>query len=217
MALSGQASGGWTESSSALRLLHVGVRNSVGILTDDAFTQSNPPVVAYTTVVTNTSAGFFRNVLGVLSGSVAFSRPDAGSNYIGGPVAPVGTAGVRPLGVFVNSAAGNDFENQPAVASGKNTYVSAQGTYGNQLYETSHLTTGAALTYAAGDSLFASKNGYLTNSGTDDNTYEQGVALTGAGPAGALAAFIVAQKTLVGVLKMPADSTQPEIVYDQRI
>ena len=43
MPLLGQASGGFTESSSALRLLHVGVRNTVGILTDDAFTQTNPP------------------------------------------------------------------------------------------------------------------------------------------------------------------------------
>jgi hypothetical protein len=216
MALSGQASGGWLESSSALRILHVGVRNTVGILTDDAFTQSNGPVVTYTATIANTSAGYNSSVLGVLSGSVAFARPDQGDNYIGGPVAPVGTSGVRPLGVFINTAAGNDFENQPAVASGKGPYVSAQGTYGNQLYETDNLNGGAALTYAAGDRLYASQNGYLTNVGDNDNTYEQGVALTAGGAAG-IAAVVELQKTLVGVLKMPADSTQPEIVYDQRI
>jgi hypothetical protein len=100
------------------------VRNTVGILTDDAFTQSNGPIVTYTATIANTSAGYNSSVLGVLSGSVAFARPDAGDNYVGGPVAAVGTSGVRPLGVFINTAAGNDFENQPAVASGKGPYVS---------------------------------------------------------------------------------------------
>jgi hypothetical protein len=98
----GQASGGFTESSSALRLLHVGVRNTVGILTDDAFTQTNPPIV---TAAGSISTNVDTSVLGVLSGSVAFTRPDQGSNYIGGPVDPVGTAGVRPLGLFINNAA----------------------------------------------------------------------------------------------------------------
>ena len=43
MALLGQASGGFTESSSALRILHIGVRNTVGQLSANAFTQTNPP------------------------------------------------------------------------------------------------------------------------------------------------------------------------------
>lgn len=45
MPLLGQASGQWLESSSALRILHAGVRNTVGVLTTDAFTQTNPPIV----------------------------------------------------------------------------------------------------------------------------------------------------------------------------
>ena len=76
MALLGQASGGFTESSSALRILHVGVRNTLGQLTADSFTQTNPPVVS--TNVTD-APGLLTSVLGVLSGSVAFARGTAAS------------------------------------------------------------------------------------------------------------------------------------------
>jgi hypothetical protein len=84
MPLAGQASGGWTESSSALRILHVGVRNTVGVLTDDSFTQTNPPF-SFGAGTVSTAPGALTEVLGILSGSVAFTRPDAGSNFIGGP------------------------------------------------------------------------------------------------------------------------------------
>lgn len=198
MPMLGQASGGFTESSSALRLLHVGVRNTVGILTDDAFTQTNPPIV---TAAGSISTNVDTSVLGVLSGSVAFTRPDQGSNFIGGPVDPVGTAGVRPLGLFINNAAGYAYENQPAAASGKGPYVSAMGTYASQLFETQNLDTSADLAYTTGDFLFASQNGYLTNVADDDNRYEQ----------------IADGVTTIALLKMPADSVQNEIVFDQRI
>jgi hypothetical protein len=192
MPLLGQASGDWTESSSALRILHVGIRNTVGILTDDAFTQTNPPVIS---VNVSTSAGMDTRVFGVLGGSVAFIRGDIGPNYIGGPVDPAGTAGVIPVGVFINNAVGRPYENTPGPASGKGPYVSAMGTYGNSLYETAE-HGGGALTYTAGDFLYASNNGYLTNNSAD--AYDAAVQV-------------------IGVLKMPADSVQPELVYDQRI
>ncbi|NBR00431.1 MAG: hypothetical protein EBT79_12225 [Actinobacteria bacterium] len=200
MPLLGQASGGFTESSSALRLLHVGVRNTVGILTDDAFTQTNPPLVTGAgTISTNVDT----SVLGVLSGSVAFTRPDQGSNYIGGPVSGLTTANpnVRPLGLFINNAAGYAYENQPAAASGKGPYVSAMGTYASQLFETQNLNSSADLTYTTGQFLYASQNGYLTNVAADNNRYEQ--AADGV--------------TTIAILKMPADSVQNEIVFDQRI
>lgn len=210
MPLLGQASGGWTESSSALRILHVGIRNSVGVLTTDAFTQVNPVCITGTTT---TSAGFDGSVLGILSGSVAYTRPDGGSNEIGGPsntgqvanlgAGPVGVNGVRPLGVFINTAAGNDFENQPAVASDKGPYVSGQGTYGNSLFETNALAVGhAALTYGTGDLLFGSVNGFLTN--------EVAARYEAFLPSGA-------ETYVIGVCKMPNDIVQPELVYDQRI
>jgi hypothetical protein len=203
MPLLGQASGGWTESSSALRLLHAGIRNTVGVLTVDSFTQTNPPTAV---IATSTSAGMNTATLGVLSGSVAFTRGDAagGPNEIGGVGATVAAAGVTALGVFINSAAGNDFENQPAVASGKGPYMSGQGTYANSLFETACAAGAFAVGYTTGDALFASVNGYLIT-GIDANVVAANDFYNGA------------NEVLMGILKMPADAVQPEIVYDQRL
>lgn len=218
MSLLGQASGGWTESSSALRLLHAGVRNTVGILTDDAFTQTNPPLL---TTANTISSNVDTAVLGVLSGSVAFSRPDAGSNYIGGPI-ETGTAhqlfNVAPLGMFINTAVGNAYENTPGPASGKGPYMSSQGTYASQLFETqAPATTGSytaadALTYTTGMGLMASRNGYLIP------THDAAVAALNT--TAAWSSEVTNGRTTattIGVLKMPSDSEQPEIVFDQRI
>jgi hypothetical protein len=214
MPLSGQASGGWTESSSALRILHVGIRNTTSEMTADALTQTNPVLIS-----AFTSDQALTQVFGVLSGSVAFTRPAAlggGSNEVGGPFATqqyatsalfqaaVGggaesVAGMRELGVFINNATGNNaYDNKPGVASNINPYVSAQGTYGNQLFETQNLSTGADLSYSVGDLLYASCNGFLTNGVANDR-------------------FLGANATVIGILKMPPDSTQDELVYDQRI
>lgn len=226
MPLTGQASGGWTESSSALRILHVGVRNTVGVLTDDAFTQTNPPIIK-TAGTVSTSPGALTEVLGVLSGSVAFTRPDAGSNFVGGPTKtamalPASVTQVLPLGCFINSAAGNPYENLPAVASGKGPYVAAMGTYGSRLFETQVLVTtnggtaaGTALTYVAGMRLVASQNGYLMPS----VVFAGGVL----DPVDAGAAFNTLEgvnggtATTIGILKLAPDSVQNEIVFDQRI
>ena len=235
MPLAGQASGGWTESSSALRILHVGVRNTVGVLTDDSFTQLNPPIIRTTTPVStiSTSPGCLTEVLGVLSGSVAFTRPDAGSNFIGGPTTtamalPASVTQVLPLGCFINSAAGNPYENLPAVASGKGPYVAAMGTYGNRLFETQLLVTttgtvvnaGTTLTYVAGMRLVASQNGYLMPSVVFNGAALVAVDNTGGGGAyntleSVNASAVVA--TTIGILKMAPDSVMNEIVFDQRI
>lgn len=232
MALLGQASGGWTESSSALRILHVGVRNTVGVLTDDSFTQTNPPIIT-TAGTISTSPGALTEVLGVLSGSVAFTRPDAGSNFIGGPTKaamalPASVTQVLPLGCFINSAAGNPYENLPAVASGKGPYVAAMGTYGSRLFETQLLVAttgtvvaaGTALTYVAGQKLVASQNGYLMPSVVYNGAALVAVDNTAGGGAyntleSVNAGAVVA--TTIGVLKMAPDSVQTEIVFDQRI
>jgi len=223
MALLGQSSGGWTESSSALRILYVGVRNSVGILTNDSFTQTNPPIQASRTT---TATGFDSSVLGVLSGSVAFTRPDGGSNYIGGPAVVAGgitaaqASATSPVGVFLNNAAGLSYTNTPAVASGKGPYVSSQGTYANSLYETLALggagayVAGDTLTYTTGMPLMSSLNGYLmpavdNNGPAADISTDTSVSITALNATGF--------NTIMGVLKMPADTTQAEIVYDQRI
>jgi hypothetical protein len=228
MPLLGQASGGWTESSSALRLLHVAIRNTVGILTDDSFTQTNPPGI---TVAATISTRINQLKFGVLSGSVAFSRADAGSNFIGGPglaAQPVLMAanltwanGFKALGMFINSATGNPYENLPAQASGKGPYVSGQGTYGNGTYETQAVTTvgavtaGDALVYTTGMGLIASRNGYITPTQVNvGGLVDLDVQAT------AVESFVLGadgSSTLLGVVKMPPDATQTEVVYDQRI
>lgn len=224
--LTGQASGGWTESSSALRILYVGVRNTIGVLTDDSFTQTNPPIIT-TAGTVSTSPGALTEVFGVLSGSVAFTRPDAGSNYIGGPTKtamtlPASVTQVLPLGCFINNAAGNPYENLPAAASGKGPYVSGMGTYGSRLFETEVIVTtnggtvaGTDLTYVAGMRLVASQNGYLM-----PTVVYTGVLLD---PVDAGAAFNSLEgvnggtATTFGILKMAPDSTMDEIVFDQRV
>ena len=199
MALLGQASGGFTESSSALRILHVGVRNTVGQLSPNAFTQTNPPVIA--TGTTEASGLLDGLVRGVLSGSVAFAQ-NTGSNEHGGPA-----NGVAVLGVFINNAAGNAFENQPGIASSRGPYVSAQGTYGNKLYETKGdlANGGTDFTYSVGDSLIASANGYLTS--FNNATVVDADVFGGA----------KATATVIGILKIVPDSNSDELVYDQRI
>lgn len=219
MPMLGQASGGFTESSAALRILHVGIRNSVGVLTPDGFTQTNPPIV---TLAVTISDQVDTGTLGVLSGSVAFTRPDQGSNFIGGPVEPGAPDEdlIQPLGVFVNTAVGNAFENQPGPASGKNTYVSAAGTYGNALFETQVLAAtgpfavGDDLIYQTGQQLVSSRNGYLqmrvtTQTGAAVSLDIATITSEVANGAGA--------STTLGILKMPPDAEQFELVYDQRV
>jgi len=207
MALLGQASGGFSESSSALRILHLGVRNTLGQLTSDSFTQSNPVDFAGGNHTTE-APGLLVNVRGVLSGSIAFARPDAGKNFHGGPT-DFGTqqrATERPLGIFINNAVGNAFENTPGVASNRGPYVSSQGSYANRLYETKDVNTGGALTYVVGDRLVASVNGFLTNQDTADNAHAVEHGQNGAGAS-----------TTIAILKIVPDSTSDELVYDQRI
>jgi hypothetical protein len=225
MALLGQASGGFTESSSALRLLHVGIRNTVGVLTEDSFTQTNPPV---TTVAAQISTQVDTSVLGVLSGSVAFARVDAGSNFVGGPAEPGGTQAfqIKPLGCFINTAVGNAFENQPGPASGKGPYVSGQGTFGNALFETqviqaitvggATLAAGTDIVYSTGMRLISSRNGYLQPA----ESAQAGAAtsfLNAAHSVEITNGVAAADVTIIGILKMPPDATMNELVYDQRI
>jgi hypothetical protein len=219
----GQASGGFTESSSALRLLHVGIRNTNAILTDDAFTQTNPPIVTTSAPpLTTISSNVDTAVLGVLSGSVAFTRPDEGSNYVGGPNEPgaglLNALCTKPVGLFINNAVGNAYENTPGPASGLGPYVSAMGTYASQLFETQAPAAAGAyaqyadLVYTSGMSLMASRNGYLIPA--QDSA---GATLAATASFSSEVTNGAASATTIAILRMPADSTQPEIVFDQRI
>ena len=211
ISLLGQASGGFTQSNSALRILHVGVRNTVGQLTADSFTQTNPPVITTNTKKT-TASGFTAGVLGVLSGSIAFTRNDEGEFYHGGPTAGNANGGAdnakeKPIGIFINTAVGLAFTNQPGVASNRGPYVSAQGTYGNTLYETQSQDDSSDLTYTIGDELFASVNGYLTNATANADLHDVD---HGSGPT-------AGGSWTIGILTVAGDTSSDELVYDQRI
>jgi hypothetical protein len=199
------------------------------VLSDDAFTQTNP-----TAVTTNVSTQVDTTLRGVLSGSVTFCRPDVGSNIIGGPgdnavqTAIQGDAalavGYSPLGVFINSANGNAYENLPGVASGKGPYMSSQGTYGNALYETEMIgpsvggviAQGTAIVYTNGMLLMSSRNGFLMPTANESG----GVIISlDDVTVGAMSFVFNADNSslALAVLKMPPDAVQTELVYDQRI
>jgi hypothetical protein len=92
---------------------------------------------------------------GVLGGTVAALKD--GASYT---VVPA-TGANRPVGLFVNNAAGNPFDNAPAVASNKIAIAQKMASVEVDVY--------ADVTFAIGDKLYSDANGYLTNvKGTDD-------------------------------------------------
>jgi hypothetical protein len=231
MPLTGQASGGYYNSSSFLNIIHEGVNNTTGKLTTDSYTQTNPPVVA-TNVSTKTNTRQF----GVLSGSVAFTRPDAGENFIGGPASAATLAALaanalhaisfRAVGVFLNDANGKAWENQPGVASGIGPYASSCGTYRNALYETALIgaatggdpAAGNAIVYNAGMQLIASLNGYLMPRYQLNDASNAAVLIDDQTLAAeSRVAAADGSSTIIGVLLMAPDAVQTELVYDQRI
>lgn len=195
----GQGSGDFAETSARIQAFHIGIRNTVGILAPDAFTQPNPLVTTAGTI-SATLTGISQ--LGVLGGSIAFTRPDAGNGFIGGPgLSPY--TGRRPLGIFINDANGNAFENTPGVASGRGPYFCAFGCYGSSIWETEDLTGGAALTYAVGDRLYASLNGFLTNQLEANNVAENSV--------------VFGDLTTIGIVKVAPDADNSLLVFDLRL
>ena len=208
-AIGGQSSGDFRETSGRVQLLHVVTRNAVGLLTPDAFTQANPPIVTAAATVSTTLAGITK--VGVLGASCAFTRPDVGNNYHGGPVKPGGnyTVGYVPLGIYLNDSLGNAFENTPGVASGRGAYVSGSGScVGVDIYETKVLLGGGAgnpITYATGQKVYASANGYLTN--VLEDAYEYNV----------VGQNDIKFVTLMGVVKVAPDANSSLLVLDMRV
>jgi hypothetical protein len=215
MGIGGLSSGDGRLTQGALRIVYSLIKDSTSVLAADGFTQSNPNVV---TTVANKSTQIPTTVKkGILGGSVAFTRPDVGANACGGAVlvAAAYVAKTRPLGIFINDAAGNAYENTPAVASGKAPYVRG-GTIGSKLYETQiQIGASTALTYAVGDFVYASVNGYLTNRWQD--SYEKqwiDTATTGSGAAGVA---IEPDVTRVGVVIAPPDANNAELFIELRV
>ena len=164
----------------ALTILIRGQLNSIPVLSDDAYTKQNfgENAGGNTTLSVNTPRG-------VLGGSVAGISP--GLDYT---VVPC-TDALRPVGLFVNDAAGAAFENSPAVASGKVAVMKAQASVEVDVYETNE-SGGAALVYAVSDLLYCSPQGLLTNE-----------------PSG--------EGTVIGVLTKAPSTASPTIGLDERI
>lgn len=154
------SSGFLTEGGGLLRILYLGIRNSIEELNDAAFTQSNR--VGNAQKVANTTLSDVQK-LGVLAGSVAAVK---GSGVVGAASGPTDAI----VGLFVNDAAGNAYESTSAAASGKGVYVHGMGTYEVGIYETHNPAGDTALTYAAGNLLYCSQNGLLTVAGGVSST-----------------------------------------------
>lgn len=220
--IGGQSSGDFLLTQGALRILYSVFKDTIPVLAPDGYTQANPNVI--TTVPAAISTTLPANVKrGVLGGSVAFTRPDVGGNTDGGAVlvAAAYVRNTRPLGLFINDALGNSYENTPAVASGKCPHLRG-GACGVKIYETAQQTTvgggaiGDALTdYANGQHLYASVNGYLTNRWQD--SYEcQWINLFSLG-SGVAGVAVVADITVMGTVLSPPDSHGIEMFVQLRL
>jgi len=138
-----------------LNILYVGHRDSLGLLSTAGFTKSN--ATGNLQLVNNQTLVPYQDIVGVLGGSVAAV---AGDDTIG----PAGAAGPtdKVLGIFINNAAGNPFENSPAGASGLCPYVSGMGEYEVDIFETQDVNGNPITLPQAGDKLYSSQNGLLT-------------------------------------------------------
>lgn len=202
--VSGQGSGDFRETSGRVQIFHLGIRNAMGLATPDAYTQSTPPIVTTSANVSTTLANVTKK--GVLGGSVAFTRPDIGNGFHGGPVQVASSyvAGQKPLGLFINDAVGNAFENTPGPASGRAPYINGLATVGVTLWETqTQIGASTTLVYAPGNLLYASVNGLLTNRIQDSYEWQ-----------------VTADKdsvTVMGVVKIAPDASNSLMVLDMRV
>ena len=134
----------------ALTILIRGQLDSIPVLSDDCFTKQNYGAGPDNdTLSVNTPRG-------VLGGSIA--AVSAGLDYTVVPCTDL----LRPVGLFVNDAAGAAFENSPAVASGKVAVMKAMASVEADVYETSD-PGNVPIVYAVGDKLYSSAQGLLTN------------------------------------------------------
>ena len=151
----GEASG--LAPDRGLNILYRVTMNSLMNLTETDLTQANynngnPESVINTRLSPNTPKG-------LLAGSVVKCSTTAGTVQ-----KAVGAASEGALGIVINNAVGYPFESSSGVASGKCPYLHGSGTvFSTDLYETFRQAGLVALAYAAGDALYASRNGLLTN------------------------------------------------------
>ena len=86
------------------------------------------------------------------------------SATVGAVEKAVGAANEGALGVVMNDAVGYPYESSSGVASGKCPYIHGSGTvFTTDRYETFRQDHVTPVAYAAGDRLYASRNGLLTS------------------------------------------------------
>jgi hypothetical protein len=146
----------------SLTILIRGMLNSIPVLSDECFTQANYGVHTNSTLSVNTPRG-------VLGGTVA--AVSAGLDYT---VVP-GTDVLRPVGLFVNDAAGAAFENSPAVASGKIAVMKGMASVEVDVYATVQSDNATPVTFVVGNLLYSDEQGFLTNEAIGGNTNVIGV------------------------------------------
>jgi hypothetical protein len=147
----------------------------------------------------------------VLGGTVAFTRPDAGNGYHGGPVliSAAYSVTLKVLGIFINDALGNPYENTPGIASGRGPYLAGRGSVGVSLWETQQqISASTTLVYSVGNLVYASVNGLLTNRIADAYEYNVTVPASQADPD-----FV----TIIGIVKVAPDANNDLMVIDLRI
>ena len=136
-----------------LNILYRVTMNTLMNLVDTGLTATNTcynPTAADVRITSDTPNG-------ILAGQVI----EAGTTN--GTVAKYDGTG-QPLGVAINNAVGYPYESMSGVASGKCPYIHGSGTvFTTDLYEMYNSDGATALTYAAGDAIYSSANGLLTN------------------------------------------------------
>ena len=134
--------------------------NSLYELDKSCFTKSNEALVKANKVYPNIAADVEVNPIGVLGGTVAAVKVGDDKNYTVYP--HDGSANYKAIGLFVNNAFGNPFDNAPAVASNKIAIAQKLASVEVDIYEDEE--------FAIGDKLYASANGYLTKTAGADDT-----------------------------------------------
>jgi hypothetical protein len=105
---------------------------------------------------------------GILAGSVVAV---AGNGLIGPAAGDSTSTFDKVVGIAVNNAVGNPFESSSAVASGKVVYAHGTGTVlRTDIYETVETDGAIPVAYTAGDKVYASQNGLMTNLSGLDST-----------------------------------------------
>ena len=190
-----------------MEVLYRQTYNSIGQTTGVDFTQSNTTANAQATANTIANGGRLSTTLGILAGSVV-AVVSGQDNVIGPCAGDSTTVSDKAVGIAINDAVGNPFESSSGIASQRVVYCHGSGTvFKTDIYETYQTNGSSVVNYSAGDLLYASQNGLLTNASGMKNS-----AALSANTAG------VTNITPIGILlKAPAGSSDPYMMVQMKI